>query len=178
MNINTNTNITMTLPMPPPQQPSTTSLSTPSPTPLSLARPPASRGAPLGPQLLFRNYTLFRHPGYPDTDNILFHLPPIDSGGIHHGTALTICQILSSCALGYLVPARDVPRIQQQFDDILREPEYYFYDDPASPLEHPYPVYPSFEDWVFPRPAGLLIPSQWYEAFVRAYTRLVLELRR
>lgn len=136
------------------------------PQPPLLARANAVFSFPLSPQLLFRDFILFRHPGYPDEDNVLFHLPPIDSNGVHHGTALAICKIITSSTSGYLVPSRDLARVQRPFDDVLTDREYYFYYGSGTASDARYPVHPSFEDWIFPQPPQQLISPEWYDAFV------------
>lgn len=81
----------------------------------------------------------FRHPGYPDNDNILLFLPALDTCdesddagqfGLHHETARVACAILADCAWnGYLSTQRaaEAPRLMIGADDLLTEPDYYFH---------------------------------------------------
>lgn len=130
-----------------------------------LVRPHYTSGS-LPQQLPFSaQRILFRHPDYPDNDNIIFSLPPIDAGGIHHGTALTICLIFACNTPGYLTPSRDSPTRNRPFDEILTARSYYFYPHTKSESA-PYPVCASFQDWHFPPSPSKVIPQEWYSAFV------------
>lgn len=138
----------------------------PPPAPPALVRPSASSIFPLpSEQLPFNSpRTTFRHPGYPDSDNVLFSLSPIDNGGVHHGTALSACIIFACNAKGYLAASRGDPDGDRAYDEILTAPNYYYY---ASTPAARYPVCPSFEDWVFPADPLSVIPPSWQEAVVR-----------
>lgn len=69
----------------------------------------------------------FLHPGYPDGHNILFILPTLDSGGIHHETARIACAVLANSRWdGFLATTRDGEAIPQEIDDILLGQRYYF----------------------------------------------------
>ena len=71
---------------------------------------------------------LFRHPGYPDTHNILFSLSALDgSGGVHHETARVACALLANSRWdGFLSATRDGPATPTGPDDVLTRPSYYF----------------------------------------------------
>ncbi|KAI0873247.1 hypothetical protein GGS24DRAFT_464181 [Hypoxylon argillaceum] len=108
----------------------------------------------------------FCHPNYPDMHNVLFRLPRHDDGGVHHGTALAICQIISNNAFnGFLCSTADGGnKVPHSFDDILTNDRYYFIvpnsnDAPNDSL--PYPVVPSFRDWQFPHDN---VPEPWLNA--------------
>lgn len=93
----------------------------------------------------------FRHPGYPEFDNIILTLHAPDQtvrGGLHHGTASLACAIIARNAWnGYLSRAINGPRLQEPVDAILPPGDYYFHVPDATSA---YPVYPSFRDWEFP----------------------------
>jgi hypothetical protein len=77
----------------------------------------------------------FRHPGYPDTNNILLVLPALDSseGGIHHETARIACAIVANCTWeGFLTETREGQRIATEADSLLMLKNYYFWikEDP------------------------------------------------
>jgi hypothetical protein len=73
---------------------------------------------------------LFRHPGYPDTQNILFSLSALDGpgdGGVHHDTARVACALLADARWdGFLSLTRDGPPAVAGPDDILTGSSYYF----------------------------------------------------
>ena len=72
----------------------------------------------------------FRHPGYPDNQNILFTLPAQDDpkGGMHHATALTACAIIAGNAFdGYFTQTSDGDPIQTPHGGVLKAPSYYFH---------------------------------------------------
>lgn len=128
----------------------------------------------------------FAHPGYKDTSaefNIFLRLPSADQigdvSGVHHGTALTACQIIANNAFdkGFLAsdPAGN-NRVHIPIDGLLTEKLYYFVipnltgmyiildsyiiiitNNSFSILE-PYPVVPSFRDWEFPHDK---LPDSW-----------------
>lgn len=77
----------------------------------------------------------FRHPGYPDTNNILLVLPALDSsgGGIHHETARIACAIIANCTWeGFLTETRRGQRIATEANSLLTLKNYYFWikEDP------------------------------------------------
>lgn len=150
------------------QSPPPPLLPLPPPPPPALVRPSASSSFPLLPadQLPFTSpRTTFRHPGYPDSDNVLFSLSPIDNGGVHHGTALSACIIFACNVKGYLATSRGDPDGDRAYDEILTAPNYYYYNAGASVAQ--YPVCPSFDDWVFPADPLTVIPPSWLDAVVR-----------
>ncbi|RMJ05005.1 hypothetical protein CDV36_014323 [Fusarium kuroshium] len=99
----------------------------------------------------------FLHPGYPEGNNTLLHLPCLDSGGIHHETARLACAIFANCRWdGYLSSSRDGPAVSAHPDDVLPHGRYYFIIDG----EDPYPVVPSFQHFVCPT----TLPQPYCEA--------------
>ncbi|KAE8400375.1 hypothetical protein BDV37DRAFT_209902 [Aspergillus pseudonomiae] len=102
----------------------------------------------------------FHHPGYPDPHNILLILPGIDhpKGGIHHRIALSACGVLANNNFnGWLTEDREGNvRVELPLDGILHKRDYYFH----VPGDHPdpYPIVPSFEDWIFPHER---LPPGW-----------------
>lgn len=80
--------------------------------PSLVVRPSASSISSLLPadQLPFTAPRItFRHPGHPDSDNVLFSLSPIDSGGVDHGTAQTACLIFACNIKGCFRPLVVIP---------------------------------------------------------------------
>ncbi|KAH7302926.1 hypothetical protein B0I35DRAFT_447617 [Stachybotrys elegans] len=72
------------------------------------------------------NVTLL-HPGYPDGQNILFFLPMLDSGGIHHETVWVACALLANSRWdGFLSVTRDGEEIPEPKQDTLQGERYYF----------------------------------------------------
>lgn len=70
-----------------------------------------------------------RHPGYPDTGNILLALPALDhpQGGIHYETARVACAILANNRWdGFLTETQTGDRTEIGPDIILRKKNYYF----------------------------------------------------
>lgn len=106
----------------------------------------------------------FRHPAYPDSDDVLFRLPRLDRtetvvAGVHHRIALQACQIIAGNAFhGYLATDRDGDPIAVPLDGLLTEDCYWFIvprrngDDEMEQRHgrNVYPVVPSFDDWQFP----------------------------
>ena len=124
---------------------------------------------------LLRRTIQFRRPGYPDTNtNVLLRFNAFDQpdGGLHYGTAFLACAIVSVNAFhGYLSEARDGDKLILEWDDLLLKNDYYFHVPTAhndvvegqsssgSPTDkEPYPVYPTFDHWVFPHSK---IPDNW-----------------
>lgn len=111
----------------------------------------------------------FCHPGYEPPHDLLFKLPrfdeqvvsPLPSGvvpakGLHYGTALAACQIASNNASdGYLAVDRaGHGRVNCPFDSVLTGDKYWFFaTSEVSPSQQPYPIVPSFQDWMFPHHA-------------------------
>lgn len=110
----------------------------------------------------------FLHPGYSPPSNILFSLPAIDRGGIHHGVALTACIIVSGNRSGRLSTSPDSQSpspLLLRFDDVLTESEYYFHPEPREMLsDDPYPICPDFRSWLFPHRQ---LPKEWAKLSVR-----------
>lgn len=72
----------------------------------------------------------FRHPGYSDSNNILFILPGLDhnEGGIHFATALDACGIVAGNRWdGFFKETRGGTRLEVPRDTVLRGRDYYFY---------------------------------------------------
>jgi hypothetical protein len=115
----------------------------------------------------------FRHPAYPDIDhtlgrsNIIFELPRLDNGGVHYGTAVSICFIISGNRPGYLsTDASGKSWKGTHYDEILNGNDYYFHlaDQPEfNTRNQPYPICRSFNNWSFPHKN---IPHEWLMAFV------------
>ncbi|KAL8709035.1 MAG: hypothetical protein Q9220_006159 [cf. Caloplaca sp. 1 TL-2023] len=100
-----------------------------------------------------------KHPGYHENDVPLLQLIGFDhfgnNDGIHYGTALTACAIISGRTDGFLTKERSgVQDLALQLDDILQHGSYYFmvHDDPK------YAVYPTFRQWQFPHQN---LPQGW-----------------
>lgn len=110
----------------------------------------------------------FLHPGYSPPSNVLFSLPALDHGGVHYGVALTACRIVSGNRSGSLSTSPDgqgSDLSSLQFDDVLRESEYYFYPELGNVLpDVPYPICPDFRSWLFPHRQ---LPKEWAELSVR-----------
>ncbi|KAH6631939.1 hypothetical protein F5144DRAFT_612484 [Chaetomium tenue] len=105
---------------------------------------------------------LFRHPGYPDTHNILFSLSALDGpGGVHHETARIACALLANSRWdGFLSTTRDGPATLEGPEDALTQPSYYF-RLPDS-VDERYPIVPDFASFRFPHdnlPPSWLHPS-------------------
>ncbi|GAB1311872.1 hypothetical protein MFIFM68171_02082 [Madurella fahalii] len=101
---------------------------------------------------------LFRHPGYPDTNNILFPLSALDGpGGVHHETARVACALLANSRWdGFLSTTRDGPAVLAGPDDVLTESDYYF-RLPDS-VDERYPIVPDFASFRFPHDN---LPDSW-----------------
>ncbi|KAK4146081.1 uncharacterized protein C8A04DRAFT_35347 [Dichotomopilus funicola] len=132
-------------------------MATASPPPQARPRPPKQFL-----ELLSRDSIRFLHPGY-RTENILLSLARVDRTtstsihGVHHGTALTACQIIAGNAFTNSFLALDKEGLQQvrvPVHDILTEEEYYFIVEGSER----YPIVPSFQDWEFPHSR---IPDWW-----------------
>jgi hypothetical protein len=94
------------------------------------------------PDQLHCQVIAFYHPGYPNLplfSSTLLQLPRIDSGsvagseavvtGVHHGTALTACQIIANNAFeGYLAIDKDGKEpVDVPFDGLLTRGFYFFF---------------------------------------------------
>ncbi|KAL5331527.1 hypothetical protein ACEPPN_001061 [Leptodophora sp. 'Broadleaf-Isolate-01'] len=107
------------------------------------------------------NYITFLHPGYSDRSkqSVLFRLQAFnrDGGGLHFGTALAACRLVAgNSENGFFTHHRDGPKIDLQYDELLRERKYYFYNPDVD--NEIYPVYKSFADWIFPHDN---FPPEW-----------------
>ena len=93
---------------------------------------------------------VIRHPGYEDDPAPLIVLAGYDCNGekkgLHDGTALLICSVLSGRSDGYFTAEQNGSRRIQISDSLLEEGTYYYHvpDDPQ------YPIYLSFRHWKFP----------------------------
>lgn len=95
----------------------------------------------------------FKHPGYYDDydQNILIRLRGFDKfkegiAGLHQGTALTACGILSGRWDGFFSKDRNGARLDVDLDGLLTEDSYYYCIED----DDKYAIYPSFEHWAFP----------------------------
>ncbi|CAL3966475.1 unnamed protein product [Diplocarpon coronariae] len=106
-----------------------------------------------------RRQVILRHPQYPDSSNILLNLfaPDTSVGGLQYEYVLVLCSIVAGNRWdGWFTKTKDGPRLDEQ--DILPAGEYFFHLGPQSTSEaetdsvcnSPYPIVPSFRDWVFP----------------------------
>ncbi|KAL9011002.1 MAG: hypothetical protein Q9173_004115 [Seirophora scorigena] len=90
-----------------------------------------------------------KHPGY-DQSNLLMRFNAFDKfeqqEGIHHGTVLTACYIVSGCTDGFLTKERGGRGLELDINGILGEGSYYF----VVPDDDHYAIYPSFKYWSFP----------------------------
>lgn len=77
-----------------------------------------------------------------------------DVQGLHYGTVLTACRIVSGRHDGFLTVNKGDEALRMQFDDLLHEGYYYF----TVPNDVCYAVYPNFAHWPFPH--GNL-PATW-----------------
>ncbi|KAK2592917.1 hypothetical protein QQS21_009386 [Conoideocrella luteorostrata] len=133
-------------------------------------------------------FIVFRHPGYFESENILFALPPLDTAtggddtdaidsankqdgapacGVHHGTAIVAGQIIAgnSFETAYLSYDRSgAERVGVPLDGLLTRSEYYLQvpqdsGDAANGGENkPWAVTPSFQHWRFPHNR---LPEPW-----------------
>ena len=104
----------------------------------------------------------FRHPGYPDSNNILLRLPAFDhpEGGFHYDTAITACGILAGNRWdGWLTESREGPPIVLGPDGILLGSNYYFHL--PLPSDAPYGIVPCFRMWEFPHEK---LPPTWKQS--------------
>jgi len=99
-----------------------------------------------------RRQILIRHPHYPDSSNILLNLfaPDHPDGGLQYNYVLVICGIIAGNRWdGWFTKSKDGPPLKKQSDEILPKGEYFFHLEPSS-SDSPYPIVPSFREWVFP----------------------------
>ncbi|KAL8993968.1 MAG: hypothetical protein Q9188_007192 [Gyalolechia gomerana] len=117
-------------------------------------------GAPT-PEALPDARIIIKHPGYPDQYNSLMQLHAYDvleqQEGIHHGTVLAACSILSGRNDGFLTSQLGGDHLDLELDHLLPQGAYYF----TVPGDEQYAIYPSFQHWQFPHnrlPPGWNLP--------------------
>jgi hypothetical protein len=73
-------------------------------------------------------FVMFLHPGYEDSFNTLCVLPATDNGGVHFGTALTVCGIIANNAFnGWFAKERDATPEERVWDSVLCGDKFYFF---------------------------------------------------
>ncbi|KIM40496.1 hypothetical protein M413DRAFT_412424 [Hebeloma cylindrosporum] len=101
---------------------------------------------------------------HPTNDPPFLKLPAYDccppKGGIHYGTALVACEILTCNKSGYLSSSRNRDgdgRVNVDLDSVIPAGKYYYHLDmePSDPL---YPICQVFSCWKFPHNK---LPSAW-----------------
>lgn len=101
---------------------------------------------------------VIKHPGYQEGQNVLMLFRDFDRvgkrEGLHHGTVLTACQIVSGRHHGFFTQEKGGAPIQLGFDDVLLGGKYYY----TVPDDDCYAIFPSFEHWPFPHDS---LPSTW-----------------
>lgn len=132
------------------------------------------------PELRQHRQILFRHPGYDDSNNVLFKLDANDTetddgspaqhpdrSGIYAQFALDACAIIAGNRTdGWLSTLRDPNHARNDQVDgsgILHAPAYYYHlalEESANGCNVPYPIVPSFREWRFPHDN---IPSHWQQ---------------
>lgn len=149
--------------------------------------PPALRSSSDSTPISPLQFVHFRHPGYPDSLDLMFRLSALDraskpsnpdeSGttfstedfeldrGVHHATALHACSIMACNEPGFLsptklsiLPAGPASGTTLSLDSVLTEKFYWFYPVSWKLTDDPYPVCPDFENWSFPKER---IPLDW-----------------
>ncbi|KAL8707483.1 MAG: hypothetical protein Q9220_007498 [cf. Caloplaca sp. 1 TL-2023] len=85
--------------------------------------------------------------------------------GLHHGTVLTACHIVTGRNDGFLAQEKGGTPIDLSFDNVLTRGNYYY----TVPNDDCYSVFPSFQYWPFPH--GRLPPS-WTKLRKARATRL------
>ena len=127
---------------------------------MAIRQRPQIHVAPHGPSSQ-PTWARFRHPA----NNLVFlRLPALDwcppAFGIHHGTAITACQILACNEDGYLSTSRDRQahgRINVELDSII-PPGIYYYHLSSQKSEALYPICCDFHCWKFPHAK---LPPGW-----------------
>ncbi|KAL8777948.1 MAG: hypothetical protein Q9213_007634, partial [Squamulea squamosa] len=101
---------------------------------------------------------VIRHPGYREGEDEMMLFRGFDRvgerDGLHHGTVLTACHIVSGRNDGFLAQEKGGAPIELDFDDVLLEGIYYY----TVPNDNCYAVFPCFEYWPFPHNN---LPSSW-----------------
>lgn len=109
-----------------------------------MAKSPTSRELPNATTVIIK------HPGYRELGNLLMKFNAYDRfgqlEGIHHGTILTACCIVSGCNDGFLTTERRGPSMGLDINGLLAPGSYYF----TVPEDDEYAIYPSFQHWSFP----------------------------
>ncbi|KAL8671292.1 MAG: hypothetical protein Q9168_004213 [Polycauliona sp. 1 TL-2023] len=102
------------------------------------------------PQALPSNTVIIKHPGYREQGNLLMQFQAHDrlgeEEGIHHGTILTACRIVSGRNDGFLTKELGDVRLGLDVNGLLPQGSYYF----VVPNDDNYAIYPSFPHWTFP----------------------------
>lgn len=140
---------------------------------MPLVRDPATPPQPCLAASAQWQFINFRHPGYRDGSNHLLRLfasdiPSSGNGcGLHAAVALTACGIVAGDRWdGWLSEHKDPGEDESQriylnaagMDKILEASCYYFHLPPTGrDLFQPYPIVPTFQEWLFPH--GQLPPS-------------------
>ena len=119
---------------------------------------PVIQAAPHGPSS-DPPWLQFLHPAY---DQVFLTLPAFDycppTFGMHHGTALTACQIIACNEDGYLSHSRerDHDVIKDDFESIIPPGNYYYHL--RSPEPTLYPLCCDFSLWEYPHEK---LPAAW-----------------
>ncbi|KAL8944613.1 MAG: hypothetical protein Q9211_000514 [Gyalolechia sp. 1 TL-2023] len=110
-----------------------------------------------------------KHPGYEEGENDLMFFRGFDRSeereGLHYGTVLTACHIVSGRSDGYLAEKKGGTPIDLRFDDVLTRGQYYY----TVPNDDRYAVFPSFQHWPFPHET---LPPSWAKLRKPRATRL------
>ncbi|KAL8823575.1 MAG: hypothetical protein Q9170_008346 [Blastenia crenularia] len=118
---------------------------------------PATAEAPSPPTLPSTSIVI-KHPGYKEQFNLLMQFHGFDrlgqQEGIHHGTVLAACFIVTGCDNGFLTSVKGGAGIGLGDDGLLCPGSYYF----TVPNDDQYPIYPSFSYWSFPHSR---LPPGW-----------------
>jgi hypothetical protein len=124
-----------------------------------------------------RFFIFFRHPGYDDSNNVLFKLHASDTAtacsrdgepaqpsraGLYAQFALDACAIIADNRNdGWLSTDRD-PELARNnrvaATSILHARSYYFHLEGTDGSDLPYPIVPSFREWRFPHDR---LPAHW-----------------
>ncbi|KAI4121473.1 MAG: hypothetical protein LQ341_007403, partial [Variospora aurantia] len=110
-----------------------------------------------------------KHPGYEEGENELMLFRGFDRSeereGLHHGTVLTACHIVSGRNDGFLAKEKGGTSIELAFDDVLLGGKYYY----TVPNDDCYAIFPCFEHWPFPHDR---VPPTWTKLRKPRETRL------
>ncbi|KAL8712901.1 MAG: hypothetical protein Q9225_006863, partial [Loekoesia sp. 1 TL-2023] len=104
-----------------------------------------------------------KHPGYSKDDHPLLLFTGFDCSrgiaGMHHGTILAACALISGRNDGFLTDMPGGPSLELDLDDIVQDGLYYY----TVPNDNKYAIYPSFQYWRFPHrnlPQGWTVPPR------------------